>query len=268
LETLSAFLGAPAPETAPAPDFVKPLSPEEQKTSIEFFNVLNFILKFCPTVSSEKALMDRFARIGVAGGEVLDVNKLTPVIRLAFEKGINDAWKDFAGLKELTDSGEVTSGDIFGDREFLKNNYLYRMSAAIMGIYGNSKQEAMYPVYFVDADDKKLDGASSYTVRFEPGHLPPVNGFWSLTMYELPSSLLINNPINRYLINSPMLPQLNKDEDGGYTVVIQHQSPGKDKEANWLPAPEGPFFVAMRLYRPKDVALNGSWKKPSMQSIH
>jgi hypothetical protein len=268
LQPLSTFLGEPASQTAPAPDFVKPLSPEEQKTSIEFFNVLNFILKFCPTVSSEKALMDRFARIGVGGDEVFDVNKLTSEIRLAFEKGINDAWKDFAELKKLADSGKVTSGDIFGNREFLKNNYLYRMSAAIMGIYGNSKQEAMYPVYFVDADNKKLDGASSYTVRFEPGQLPPVNGFWSMTMYELPSSLLINNPINRYLINSPMLPQLKKDEDGGYTVVIQHQSPGKDKEANWLPAPEGPFFVAMRLYWPKDVALNGSWKKPPMQSIH
>ena len=109
----------------------------------------------------------------------------------------------------------MTSGDVFGTREFLKNNYLYRMAAAVLGIYGNSKQEAMYPVYGVDADGQKLDGANRYTLRFAPGQLPPVNAFWSLTMYELPESLLVANPINRYLINSPMLPQLKKDADGG-----------------------------------------------------
>ena len=93
----------------------------------------------------------------------------------------------------------MTSGDVFGTREYLKNNYLYRMAAAAIGIYGNSKQEAMYPVYRVDADGQKLDGANRYTLHFAPGKLPPVNAFWSLTMYELPESLLVANPINRYL---------------------------------------------------------------------
>ena len=88
---------------------------------------------------------------------------------------------------------------------------------------------------------QKLDGANRYTLRFAPGQLPPVNAFWSLTMYELPQSLLVANPINRYLINSPMLPQFKRDADGGVTLLIQNESPGKDKEANWLPAPKGPF---------------------------
>ena len=101
----------------------------------------------------------------------------------------------------------------FGTREYLKNNYLYRMAAAVLGIYGNSKQEAMYPVYYVDEAKQKLDGAHRYTLRFAAGQLPPVNAFWSLTMYEQPASLLVANPINRYLVNSTILPQLKRDAD-------------------------------------------------------
>ena len=153
---------------------------------------------------------------------------------------------------------------MFGTREYLKNNYLYRMAGAVLGIYGNSKQEAMYPVYAIDADGQKLDGANRYTLHFAPGQLPPVNAFWSLTMYEMPQSLLVANPINRYLLNSPMLPQFVKDADGGLTFYVQNESPGKDKEANWLPAPKGPFIIAMRLYWPKEEALDGTWKQPPM----
>ena len=126
----------------------------------------------------------------------------------------------------------------------------------------NSSAEAIYPFYGTDADGKPLDGASRYTVRFAPGQLPPANAFWSLTMYEMPKSLLTANPINRYLINSPMLPQLKKDADGGITLHIQHVSPGAELESNWLPAPKGPFMMAMRLYWPKPEALDGRWTAP------
>jgi hypothetical protein len=159
----------------------------------------------------------------------------------------------------------VTSGDIFGTRDYLKNNYLYRMSAAVLGIYGNSKMEAMYPMYMVDEAKQKLDGANRYTMRFAPAELPPVNAFWSLTMYGMPKSLLVANPINRYLLNSPMLPQFKRDADGGLTLLVQHQSPGKDKEANWLPAPQGPFVMIMRLYSPKAEAVEGKWTAPSLR---
>src|SRR5207244_6552006 len=108
------------------------------------------------------------------------------------------------------------------------------MGAAVLGIYGNSKLEAMYPMYLVDAAKQKLTGANRYTVRFAPGQLPPVHAFWSLTMYEMPKSLLVANPINRYLINSPMLPQLKKDADGGITLYIQNEYPVKEKEHNGL----------------------------------
>jgi hypothetical protein len=265
VQTLSAFLGTAAPKPAPVIDFIKPLTPEVQKTSLAFFNILNFVLQFCPTNPSETELMVRFAKIGVGPGKTFDPSKLSREMRAAIEQGIADAWADFGGLAELFDAGKVTSGDVFGTREYLKNNYLYRMGAAVMGIYGNSKSEAMYPVYGVDADGKKLNGANVYTLHFPPGQFPPVNAFWSLTMYELPASLLVANPINRYLVNSAMLSQLTRDADGGLTLLIQNGSPGRDKEANWLPAPKGPFIMYMRLYGPKDEALEGKWTAPPLK---
>jgi hypothetical protein len=264
-QTLSQFLGTPAPAAAPVIEFIKPLTPAEEKTSLQFFNILSFVLQFCPTVPSETDLMARFARIGVGGGKTLDAAKLSPEIRAALNQGVADAWADFAGLRKLFDEGKVTSGDVFGTREYLKNNYLYRMGAAVMGIYGNSKQEAMYPIYAIDSDGKKLEGTNRYTLRFAPGQLPPVNAFWSLTMYYLPASLLVANPINRYLINSPMLPQLQRDADGGLSLIIQNESPGNDKEANWLPAPKGPFIMYMRLYWPKEEATEGKWTAPPLR---
>jgi hypothetical protein len=261
-EPLSAFLGQPAPKAAPPIAFIKPLTPEAQKTSLQFFSVLNFLLRFCPKNPSEEELMARFARIGVGAGSTFDPGKLSPEFKTAIEQGMADAWADLAGLQKRIEAKEVTSGDVFGTREYLKNNYLYRMAAAVLGIYGNSKQEAMYPFYGVDSDDQKLDGANRYTLRFAPGQLPPVNAFWSLTMYRLPESLLVVNPLHRYLVNSPMLPRLQRDADGGLTLLIQDESPGADKEANWLPAPKGPFFMAMRLYWPKEEALEGKWAAP------
>ena len=211
--------------------------------------------------------MERFAKIGIGAGKDFDTTKLTPELRAAIKLGIEDAWAELANLQKRLNAREVTSGDMFGTREYLKNNYLYRWAAAVTGIYGNSKQEAMYPLYFLDADARKLNGADKYTIRFAPGQFPPVNGFWSLTMYELPASLLTVNPINRYLINSPMLPQMKKDADGGLTLLIQNESPGREREANWLPAPKGPFWMAMRLYWPRDEALNGAWTAPRVEKV-
>jgi hypothetical protein len=265
VQPLSAFLGQPAPKAAPAVDFIKPLTPEDEKTSPQFFNVLNFVLQFCPTVPSEEALMARFAKIGVGAGKPFDASKLSPEMKTAIEQGMADAWTAFGGLKKDFEERKLSSGDVFGSRQYLKDNYLYRMGAAVLGIYGNSKQEALYPAYYLDAAKQKLDGANRYAMRFAPGQLPPVNAFWSLTMYDEPQSLLVANPLNRYLINSPMLPQLKRDADGGLTLIIQNESPGKDKEANWLPAPKGPFSMIMRLYWPKEAAVAGKWERPPLQ---
>ena len=263
---LSQFLGQPAPKAAPAIDFIKPLGTEDERKSIEFFRTLNFVLQFCPTHPSEKALMERFARIGVGAGKPFDASALSPDLRAAIEGGMADAWKAFADYKasEL-DTHRKSSADGFGTRQFLKNDYMSRMASAALGIYGNSKDEAIYPAYFVDARNEKLDGTHRYALRFAPGQLPPANAFWSLTMYELPASLLYENPLHRYLVNSPMLKTFAKDADGGITLYVQHDSPGKDKEANWLPAPSGPFFAVLRIYWPKAQALDGSWQAPPLR---
>ncbi len=211
--------------------------------------------------------MARFAKIGVGAGKTIDVSKLSPEIRTAMEQGMADGWADFNSVFALFNQGKVQSGDVFGTRAYMKNNYSYRMAAAVLGIYGNSKEEAMYPLYGVDSTGQKLTGASKYTLHFANGQLPPVNAFWSLTMYRMPESLLVANPINRYLINSPMLPELKKDADGGLTIYIQNDSPGKEKEANWLPAPVGPFMMYLRLYWPKDSALDGQWTAPKVDRV-
>ncbi len=268
VQSLSAYLGKPAPKAAPGIRFIEPLTRDELKKSPKIFQQVNFVLQFCPTHPSEKALMERFAKIHVGAGKTFDLDKFFPEVQAAIGQGIADAWADFAKLKARGDAGEISTADIFGTREHLKNNYLYRMAAAVLGIWGNSEAEAIYPSHWVDADGQKLDGSHRYTLHFAPGKLPPVNAFWSITMYELPAMLLTANPLNRYLLNSPMLADFVRDADGGITFYLQHDSPGKAKEANWLPAPKGPFFTAVRLYWPKSEALNGTWKLPPLKRAH
>jgi hypothetical protein len=114
-----------------------------------------------------------------------------------------------------------------------------------------------------DKLQRALSGSSGrYVLRYDNGQFPPVNAFWSLTIYALPSQLLVKNPVNRYLINSPMLPHLKHDADGGLTIYIQNESPGSDKESNWLPAPKGPFMMAARYYWPKPELLEDKWRSP------
>jgi hypothetical protein len=265
VQPLSAFLGKPAHEAAPAIDFIEPLTREEIRKSPKIFEQLNFVLQFCPTHPSEQELMDRFAKLDIGAGKTFDWDGFSPKIQAAISQGIADAWAAFAEVKERGDAGEIGTADIFGTREHLQNNYLYRMAAAALGLWGNSEAEAIYPAYWIDAEGEKLDGSHNYTLRFAPGQLPPTNAFWSLTMYELPEMLLVANPINRYLVNSQMLPDFVRDDDGGITLYIQHDSPGKARQPNWLPAPAGPFFMAMRLYWPKAEALDGTWKLPPLQ---
>ncbi|ULQ55819.1 DUF1254 domain-containing protein [Flavihumibacter rivuli] len=266
LVPLSVFLGTPRPAPAAPIAFPQPLSPQEQRHSLQVFDILNFALQYCPTHPSETELLKKFSKMGIESGKPFDTTRFSPEIRQAMHEGINDAWKDFAGVMQQMNEGKVSPGDGFGTREFLKNNYLFRMAAAVAGIYGNSKEEAMYPNYYLDKNGEKLDGKNRYIMYFPPGQLPPVNSFWSLTMYDA-SDLLVDNPINRYLLNSTMLSQFKKDDKGGITLYIQHDSPGKAKESNWLPAPEGIFRLVMRLYWPKEAALNGSWKQPVVEKI-
>jgi hypothetical protein len=263
VEPLSVFLKQPLPPPAPAIDFVPALTPDQERTSPQFFDILSFVMKFTPTLPAEKAMRDRFASIGIGPDGAFDAEKLSPEMRTAVQDGMADAWAELDALKKNElDTGKLSSASLFGSKDDLRGNYLYRMAGAVLGIYGNSAAEALYPTFSTDAAGAPLTGADEYTYHFAPGQLPPVNAFWSLTMYEQPKSLLVANPINRYLINSPMLRELVPDVDGGYTLYVQRESPGREREPNWLPAPEGPFSLVLRLYWPKPDALNGTWQAP------
>ena len=166
-------------------------------------------------------------------------------------------------------------GSAFGDRSFYKGDFLLRAAAALAGIYGNDAVEAMYPMAKTGSDGQPLDGSTrKYTLTFAAGQYPPVNAFWSVTMYDGKTQLLIENPLNRYLINSTMLSGMKKNADGSLTISIQKDSPGKANESNWLPAPDGPVYMVMRLYWPKTEPPSilppgdGTWKPPAIEVAH
>ncbi|HEY5850399.1 MAG TPA: DUF1254 domain-containing protein [Lysobacter sp.] len=261
IEPLSAFLGVPAPPAAPEVQWPKPIAPGQDQTSPEFFDQLAFLLQFAqPSHPSEATLHERLAKLGIVPGKPFDLSVLSPEMQTAIKEGIADGQKEIdarrASLGGKTDS-------LFGDRAFLKNDFVARATGAQVGIGANSRDEALYPILDKDADGQPLDGSKAkYTLHFDKDGLPPVNAFWSYTMYGLPEQLLVKNPINRYLINAPMLPSLKKDADGGLTIYIQAESPGNGKEANWLPAPNGPFVMFARYYWPKQALLNDQWKTP------
>jgi hypothetical protein len=256
---LSAYLKQPAPPALPLPNF-PPFDADAFK--LKAFSYLNFLMQFAPTLPAEAALRAKFARLGIAPGIPYELPKVGDA-KVATELGIKEGYE--AIEKQRDEIGKEVNGwrvgSAFGNRAFYNGNYTLRAAAALAGIYGNDAIEAMYPLAVTDSTGAKLDGSkSNYTITFPADAYPPVNAFWSVTMYDGRTQLLIENPINRYLINSPMLPNMKKNPDGSLTIYVQNKSPGNDKEANWLPAPDGPIYMVMRLYWPKESALNGTWK--------
>ncbi|TLG89373.1 DUF1254 domain-containing protein, partial [Pseudomonas edaphica] len=241
VQPLSAYVKQPAPAKVAKIEWPKPMATMTEGPQL--FRYLNFMLAFAAPQDSEKDLMTRFARIGIAPGAPFKVKDLTAEQRKALEDGIADGRAEFAAFKkDKIDTHQVTSSDLFGSRDRLKNNYLYRYAGANMGIFGNSTDEAIYMSYFVDSEGKPANGARhSYTVHFAKDQLPPAEAFWSLTMYDAKTKLLAPNLKKRYLINSAMLPNLKLDADGGLTLALQHHEPPKAEQSNWLPAPPGPF---------------------------
>lgn len=265
VKTLSAFTGQPAPSPAPAiewPPFDKKLVMEEDP-----FRYLDFLLQFCPSVPEEAALRARFAKIGIAPGKPFDVSPESlwtkAELKLAVIEGYKAIEKQRAALGRSANGWQI--GDIDGSRSGYAGDWTRRAAVAMAGIYANDTVEAMYPMLETDEAGKKPDGSTGrYTLTFPAGQLPPVNAFWSVTMYDAKTQLLVANSLDRYLINSPMLPDLAKNADGSLTLYIQKDSPGPKKESNWLPAPDGPIYLVMRLYWPKAEALDGKWQPPPL----
>ncbi len=272
-QPLSAFLKQPAPAAAPVLNWPK-IDKDLVKT--EFFEYLDYALQFAPPGPEEQAIRAKLARIGVGPDKKFNFKDLSPEHKAAILLGMKDGEKKVeekvASLGKDINGWRV--GSAFGDRAFYNGDWLLRAAAAKAGIYGNDAVEATYPMTKNLPDGSQLDGSKhKYTLTFAKGQYPPVNAFWSVTMYDGKTQLLIKNPIDRYLINSPMLPNLKKNPDGSLTLYIQKDSPGKDKESNWLPAPDGPIYLAMRLYWPKTEPPSilppgeGSWKPPALVQV-
>jgi hypothetical protein len=271
--TLSAFLGQPAPPQPPRPAFPR-FSDDAFKTAFPAY--LDFLLQFCPEVPEERELRARLASIGIGPGRTFDFADLSPehkaAVGLAIEEGYKKIERARDEIGKNIDGWQV--GSAFGDRAFYAGNFLLRAAAALAGVYGNDAAEAMYPLARHDADGQPLDGSQhDYTLTFAADQLPPVNAFWSVTMYDGRTQLLVENPIDRYLVNSAMLPQLKKNADGSLTLAIQRDSPGGDREGNWLPAPDGPIYLVMRLYWPKETPPSilppgsGTWQPPPLHRV-
>jgi len=270
-QPLSAFLKKPAPPAAPAIEWPR-IGKELGKA--DTFAYLNFLLQFAPATGPaavEVPLRTRFATIGIEAGKPFDLANLTDEQREGVEAGAKSAIakikEKVATLGKDENGWRVATGG-FGDRSVYDGDWTLRAAAAMAGIYGNDAVEALYPMLARDSDGNKPDCTTNrYELTFAAGELPPVDAFWSVTMYDGKTQLLIDNPIRRYLINSPMLPNLKKNADGSLTIYIQKDSPGKDKESNWLPAPAGPIYAVMRLYWPKPEALAGTWKPPVVRRV-
>ena len=268
VQPLSSYLKQPAPPAPPALNFPK-ANAELAKTN--FFQLLNFALQLAPAGPEEVAIRAKLATIGIGPGKQFDMKDLSlehkAAVELGMKAGSDDVDKYIAAAGTPINGWHV--GAFFGDRAYFNGDWLKRAAAARAGIYGNDAIEAMYPMTRNIASGEILDGSKhNYTLTFAKGTLPPVNAFWSVTMYGGKSQLLIENPINRYLINSPMLPGMKTNPDGSLTLFIQKDSPGKDKEPNWLPAPNGTIYLVMRLYWPKETPPSilppskGTWQPP------
>ncbi|NKL09840.1 DUF1254 domain-containing protein [Rhizobium leguminosarum] len=270
---LSTFLKQPAPPAAPKIEFI-PATTAGIKEN--FFAYLDAALQFVPETPRDKEVRAKLARIGIGPGKTFDFKELSvehkAEMLVGMKQGDGKVDKWLAGGNKNINGWNV--GSFFGDEAFYNGDWLMRSGAAKGGLLGNDAVEAMYPYTRTDATGEPLDGSKhKYTITFAPGQLPPVNAFWSVTMYDGKSQFLVKNPINRYLINSPMLSGMKKDADGSLTLYIQKDSPGADKESNWLPAPDDKIYLVMRLYWPNPAtpsilpAGEGTWQPPGVKRV-
>jgi hypothetical protein len=217
------------------------------------------LLKLQPPHLTDEPIIARMKRIGIEPGKSFDIAKLDPAARKGIEGAPTAAqklmdWKvpTLARVANHWSMNTDTMG-VYG------NYYLKRAIVSQLGLGANLPEDAIYPLNLGDETGRPLDGDNKYTITFEKGAAPPVDAFWSITLYDA-QGFQVANGLNRFAVSSWM--PFKHDPDGSLTLYFQNESPGKDKEANWLPAPKGPFNLTMRLYAPKSDALTGKWDPP------
>lgn len=227
----------------------------------KYFAYAAELMKLHPPHLTDQPIIARMKRIGIEAGKSLDAASLDPVARQAMAAAPEAArqlmlWK-LSTLAPVSNGWlmNTTTMGVYGDY------YLKRAIIAQQGLGANLVEDAIYPLNIADRDGRPLDGANKYVIRFTPADLPPAYAFWSITLYDA-DGFQVPNSLNRFAVSSWMPFKYNPD--GSLELYFQNESPGKDKEANWLPAPKGPFNLTMRLYAPKAEALNGKWVPPAI----
>ena len=230
----------------------------------QFFGRLCELLVNNPARPADAPLMARLATLGITPGATFKMSTIDADTRKAIEEGV-------AAGQQTIREGESTMGEMVNGWQVARDlgrygtRYGYRASWTFFAVGGNVVEDALYPFGLVDADGKKFDGANKYVLRFAKDEIPPVDAFWSLTLYDK-DSYLVDNPINRYALGDRSKCALGAD--GSLTLYVQSDSPGPDKESNWLPAPKaGTFKLALRLYIPKKQVADGTWKPPAVQRL-
>jgi hypothetical protein len=260
---LSEFGKAPKPvEFKPDPSIDMKTPPKVQVDTMaagKYFAYAAELLKLHPPHVTDQPIIARMKKIGIEPGKSFDVGKLDPAVQKALESAPQDGQKLMAW--KLPTLARVANGwsmntDTVG---VYGNYYLKRAILAQQGLGANVVEDAIYPLNLGDETGKPLDGANKYTITFERGAAPPVNAFWSITLYDQ-EGFQVGNALNRFAVSSWMPFKYNSD--GSLDLYFQNESPGKDMEANWLPAPKGPFNLTMRMYAPKSEALIGKWSPP------
>lgn len=240
----------------PVPEQVLAMDPQA------FFGRLNALMVDNPPYPEDAPLLARVAPLGVGPGLKFDFNAFTPEVQQAIRDGVADAVKR---MNDTPRGKDVNGWRIALDLGRYGTRYAYRAGWTFYGVGGNLVEDAVYPVAETEADGTPFDAAHRYQLRFEKGQLPPVNAFWSVTMYDK-DSYLVPNPLNRFALGDRS--GMKTAPDGSLTIYIQHDSPGKAQESNWLPAPaQGPFRLAMRLYAPKPEVAAGTWQPPAVRRV-
>jgi len=230
----------------------------------KFFAYTAELLKVIPPHFTDQPIIAQLKRIGIEPGKSFDLAKADPAIRNALASVPEDgqrlmAWKIPTLARVANDwSMNTDTMGVYG------NYYLKRAIVAQLGLGANLPEDAIYPLNLGDETGKPLDGANKYTLHFDKGDTPPANAFWSVTLYD-PDGFQVANALNRFAVSSWMPFKYNAD--GSLDLYFQNVSPGKDKEANWLPAPKGPFNLTMRLYAPRSEALTGKWNPPPVTRV-
>jgi hypothetical protein len=232
-----------------------------------YFNLMAELMgKDAPPARGDAPMVARMAKIGIVPGKPFELAKLDPPVQSAIKDLPETALKKIVG--NASDLGEVVNGWIVskGLGTYGPKDYLKRATVAALGWPANRQDDAVYPYTEVDSTGQKLSGANKYTLTFPKGSTPPVKGFWSITMYQIDNGWwFVPNPLNKFTVSPRDNPKPNAD--GSLTLYFQNESPGADKEANWLPAPKGEFIPMMRMYWPQEQSpsiLDGSWKIPPL----